>query len=498
MAALILSPTRELALQIAKECDQLTSRLPNRIECHTAFGGTARASNLNKFLQGSPTVLVATPGRLKDYLSEQTVLDKFANVRTVILDEADTMLEQGFLQDVKHILRLLPPKSSGWQGMCFSATIPDKIKDVLNVVLAPGYSKISTINRSEPPTHVRVPQYHVIIPSVKDTFNALLSLVNYEYQHSRTDSKIIVFGTTAKLAALFAGLFRAPTGLPLETFELHSRLSQSQRTHTTDAFKKASSGIMLATDVIGRGMDFPNVTCVIQVGLPMNGEQYVHRVGRTARVDKDGRAVILLTQAESFFIKANPQLPIEPYAQTAAINQDGQAAATVAQIMARDIDENVKQKAYSSYLGFMKGFMHKLQMRPDGLVAMANVLALQGMGCPEPPEMDKKTIGMMGLKGVAGIRYRVPANGQNGLVDGGQHQHKRPASIVPNGVTKKRVPTEASASQRKRNTVAPSPAPASAPASTANGGRGGAQRRQKKAMLSSSTSGTVNPFGANR
>lgn len=142
-------------MQIAKECDQITAHLHKRVQCHTAYGGSARASALQKFMKGSPSVLVATPGRLKDYLSEEDARAKFANLRAVILDEAHTMLEQGFLQDVKAILRLLPPKSSGWQGMCFSATVPDKIKDVLKVVLLPGYANISTIEKSEPPTHAR-------------------------------------------------------------------------------------------------------------------------------------------------------------------------------------------------------------------------------------------------------------------------------------------------------------------------------------------------------
>lgn len=469
MAILILSPTRELALQIAKECDQLTTQLTTRIECHTAFGGTTRATNLKRFLRGSPSVLVATPGRLKDYLTEQETRDKFANVRTVILDEADTMLEQGFLQDVKHILRLLPPKSSGWQGMCFSATVPDKIRAVINVILEPGYSKISTIDRSEPPTHARVPQYHVIIPAIQDTFAALLSLVKYEYQRDPTDSKIIVFGTTANLAALYADLFRGPTGIPLEAYELHSRLSQSQRTRTTGAFKEASSGIMLATDVIGRGMDFPNVTCVIQVGLPATGEQYVHRVGRTARADKDGRAVILLTQAETFFLDTNRQLPIEPYEHTEAIKQDSKAAATVAQIMARNIDPKVKQKAYSAYLGFTKTFMNKMQLQPKGLVAMANQLAVLGMGCPEPPGLEKRTVGKMGLKGVAGIRYVLPSAD----VDGNGHDNggllKRPAATMPTGDFKKRVSNEAHGGQERGDFYA----------ATANGGGGGVKRKPK-------------------
>jgi ATP-dependent RNA helicase MSS116, mitochondrial len=401
--ALVLSPTRELALQIAKECDQLTSCLPKPIECHTAFGGTARAANLKKFLNGSPSILVATPGRLKDYLTEDSVRTKFANIRTVILDEADTMLEKGFLEDVRHILKLLPPKSSGWQGMCFSATIPDKIKDVIHAVLNPGYSRISTVDQSEPPTHTRVPQYHVIIPSITDTLPSLLSLIRYEQEHSPKNSKIIVFGTTARVVGLYAEMFRDKSASASRVYELHSRLNQPQRTRTTEDFKKAASGIMFATDVIGRGMDFPDVTCVVQVGLPMNGEQYVHRVGRTARAEKDGRAVILLTQAESFFLATNPQLPIQPYEHTANIVQDKEASQTVSQIMTR-MDEGIKQKAYAAYLGFMKTFMNKLKLKPEGLVALANEFAVQGMGCAEPPAMDRRTVGKMGLKGVRGLR----------------------------------------------------------------------------------------------
>jgi ATP-dependent RNA helicase MSS116, mitochondrial len=243
-----------------------------------------------------------------------------------------------------------------------------------------------------------VPQYHVIIPTVKDTFPALLSLVEHERKEGGSDPKIIVFGTTANLVAIYAEFFRQSSSL--RVFELQSRLSQPQRTRTTNEFKEAATGIMFATDVIGRGMDFPNVTSVIQVGLPMNGEQYVHRVGRTARVDKDGRAVILLTEAESFFLAANRNLPIQPYVHKI----DTKDNAATSEAMAK-IDEKTKQKAYSAYLGFMKGFMNKLRVRPEGLVAMANELAMKGLDCPEPPPMEKKTVGKMGLKGVQGIRY---------------------------------------------------------------------------------------------
>lgn len=177
---LIISPTRELATQIAKECDRLTSSLPTRLDCHTAFGGTAKASRLGKFMNGNPAVLVATPGRLDDYLSDPNVRRKFENVRTVILDEADTMLEAGFLVSVKKILKQIPPKSQGWQGLCFSATLPSKIKDVVHHILAPGYTHITTIDRNEPPTTARVPQHSIIIPDIRDTFSLVQAFLQTE------------------------------------------------------------------------------------------------------------------------------------------------------------------------------------------------------------------------------------------------------------------------------------------------------------------------------
>lgn len=404
VAILIITPTRELAQQIAKSCDQLTSQLAQPLECHIAVGGTARASAHSRFINGAPSVLVATPGRLKDYLSDEYTAEKLSNIQTLVLDEADTMLESGFLADVKQILRMIPSKKqNGWQGMCFSATIPPKVKDVVNVVLNPGYASISTIQENETPTHERVPQYHVIIPSVAETFTALTALLSLE---SKQCSKIIVFGVTANMVALMAKAF-AQGLTPLKVFEIHSRLNQGARTRTTAQFKEASAGILFASDVIGRGMDFPNVDLVIQVGLPSNGEQYVHRVGRTARAGNDGRAIILLTQAESFFMKVNRHLPIQPHPKTNAVLEGAAACADNVTMAMYSIDEETKQRAYSSYIGFFagSGLLKQVRLDKPGLVQLANELAINGMACPEPPPMDKKVIGKMGLKGVPGFNY---------------------------------------------------------------------------------------------
>ncbi|KAH9831906.1 helicase superfamily c-terminal domain [Teratosphaeria destructans] len=414
VGVLIISPTRELATQIKTECDLLTSQLRPKIDCHTAYGGTKKEQHLRSFLNGKPTVLVATPGRLNDYLSDDDVAEKFKNLRTLILDEADTMLEAGFLPDITRVLSRIPPKSRGWQGMCFSATMPDKIKAVLGKVLKPGYTHITTVDPNDVPTIEQVDQYSIIIRNVGETYPSLAALLDQERKHSPQTFKAIIFGTTANGVGLMYDLFKVLLGRDINVYELHSRLSQTVRTKTTEEFKKVPKGIMFASDVIGRGMDFPNVNLVVQIGIPSNGEQYVHRVGRTARAGTSGRAVIILTEQEQFFLKVNKHLPIKPYTIDLAASA-AQAAPAVQQALG-SVDEVAKSKAYQAYLGFQKTFMKNLRTDPPGLVAVANEYALS-LGCPEPPLIDKMVVGKMGLKGVRGLNVghveRAPRPGQD-------------------------------------------------------------------------------------
>jgi ATP-dependent RNA helicase MSS116 len=397
---LVICPTRELALQIAKECEGLTAGLPQKMECHTAFGGTQRASNLKRFLQGNPTVLVATPGRLDDILGEPEVREKLSHLKTLVLDEADRMLDAGFAPAIKKILRTLPPKSEGWQGMCFSATLPEKVSDVLKNVLFPGYSNLSTMDPNESPTIDRVPQFEVTVRSVTQTFAALLAILDKEYNNNPDEFKVVVFGTTANGVGALYDLYKQ--ALPqFKLFELHSRMSQPSRTRTTNEFKAAAKGILIASDVVGRGMDFPNVSLVVQVGLPMDTEQYIHRVGRTARAGKDGRAIILLYENERFFTQTNRTLPIKPY----PIDIDSELPKyqpTVDKALPY-VEETAKAKAYQAFLGYNKAYAKKLRLSSAELVKIANDYA-KAMGCPEPPMIDRKVVGKMGLKGVPGLR----------------------------------------------------------------------------------------------
>ena len=138
-------------------------------------------------------------------------------------------------------------------------------------------------------------------------------------------------------------------------------------------------------------MDFPDISLVVQVGIPLNSDAYTHRVGRTARAGKSGRAIIMLTEAESFYLKSNRQFPIMPYPASEQIAKDSTSELMVQQAM-QIVDDKTKQKAYSAYLGFMRGFESKLRINSAQLVQTANQFATKGMGCPEPPRMEKKTV----------------------------------------------------------------------------------------------------------
>jgi ATP-dependent RNA helicase MSS116 len=148
-------------------------------------------------------------------------------------------------------------------------------------------------------------------------------------------------------------------------------------------------------------MDFPNVGLVVQLGLPSSREQYIHRVGRTARAGKDGRAVLVLFEKESFFPAINKTLPIQPYPVdiTAKLPEH---TATIDRAFTQ-VEEEAKAKAYQAFLGYNKTFLKKLQLSTNELVRVANEYA-RAMGCPEPPLIEKSTVGKMGLKGVHGLR----------------------------------------------------------------------------------------------
>ncbi|KAK0727696.1 P-loop containing nucleoside triphosphate hydrolase protein [Lasiosphaeria miniovina] len=411
---LIMAPTRELAQQIADECDKLTATIRPALECHLAVGGSNKNSHLRRFTEGNPTVMVATPGRLLDYLSDPAVRARFTSIRNVILDEADRMLDQGFVPDVMRILQTLPSKqSANWQGMCFSATVPKGIEKVVHLVLDKDHARISTIVEGEEPTVNRIPQSYLPVASVDQVLPTLHSLLAIESLNNR-NLKAVVFSSTARHAGLLYHVFASTGGAApgkLPVFQMQSRMSQTQRTRTVDEFKNAERGLLFASDVVGRGMDFPDVSLVVQIGPPSESEQYVHRVGRTGRAGKSGRATMIVLPQEMRFMTKNPSFPIQKSAlehpQLATFNSDKVISSALAKVPLQ-----TKEQAYIAFLGYTNSQKKDYGIQSDGVVRLANELS-EAMGLTQLPMIEARTVGKMGLKGVPGLNVGTPQNLRN-------------------------------------------------------------------------------------
>lgn len=390
-STLVLCPTRELALQIAAEADKVLSRLP-QCKVATSIGGTNKNTEQNRILRGCD-ILVATPGRLLDHLSEETVQKMLGATQTLVLDEADRMVDMGFLPDMKKILSYLP--ASPRHTMLFSATIDDQLTKVARLFLNSDYQYISTIPEGEAGTHERVDQYLVSTPSFAEHAPALVSVLKTELAQSK-DFKAIIFAPTAALADFFGAVLTSTGGLPPVSV-LHSRMSQSKRTKITADFRQATNAIFVATDVVARGMDFPAVTHVFQVGLPSDRETYIHRLGRTARAGAEGRGILVLSTVEQVFLRQLKDIKVKEYpAEVQFSLRDIQPALA-------DVDSEMKSKVYQSWLGYHKTFMKTLGWSAEELVGEANNFARQGLGCAEVPGLYKRVIGKMGLKAVRGL-----------------------------------------------------------------------------------------------
>lgn len=413
VSLLIITPTRELAMQISTEATKLLQRIP-QYRVRVAIGGTNKDREEKQILGGCE-ILIATPGRLQDHMSSEKVLYQLRSLNTLVLDEADRLLDMGFMKDLQNIVARLPDKrESNRQGMLFSATIAPHVEKVAGLVLSPGYKFISTIPAGEANTHERVPQFLIEVPDFASVAPAMVGCVQDEAARDGS-FKAILFAQTAALADYYGLVLSSLPGLPPISI-LHSRLSQSRRIKITNEFRTAKTAILVATDVVARGMDFPGVTAIIQLGLPMDKESYIHRLGRTARADAEGRGILIVTSIESWFPKYTlKEIKLIPR------QADLSSAAAVTSV-AEKMDDEEKAKIYRAWLGYYNGFMKALRWDKEELVAQGNVFARDGLGAPETPSIARTTAGKMGLRGVRGLVIvpDPPKNkGQGGRGGGG-------------------------------------------------------------------------------
>ncbi|GAP92678.1 putative DEAD DEAH box helicase [Rosellinia necatrix] len=396
VSLLVITPTRELALQIATEAEALLQRLPQYKVC-IAIGGTNKDVEERRILRGCD-ILIGTPGRLYDHLGGESspVVEKLQQLDTLVLDEADRLLDMGFLASLKQIVGCLPSKTTKpRQSMLFSATVPEYVQKVSGLVLSKEYKYISTIQEGEASTHERVPQQLIIVPDFSDMAAALLGALRRERTEVGSEAfKAIVFAPTAGLVNFYTELLQQFPDMP-PILRLHSRMPQGKRTSVTEQYRRAQTGIMIATDVIARGMDFPAVTNVFQAGIPSDKESYVHRLGRTARAGAEGRGTFIITSHETWFSRW----------ELKDITFNEHPADLTAQDDIRRITPQMdsQQSTYKAWLGFYNSYLKRMKWDAVKLVAEANKFALEGLGAAEVPSLEKSTVGKMGLKGVRGL-----------------------------------------------------------------------------------------------
>ncbi len=280
---LVLAPTRELASQIAESAKAYGKF--SKLTVATVFGGTSVNKNKQDLSRGVD-ILVATPGRLLD-LVEQRFLD-LSMIEILVLDEADQMLDLGFIHALKRIVRLLPRRR---QTLFFSATMPPAIKELANQFLHEP-ATVSVVPQAT--TAERVTQYVVMINQTEK--QALLTVVLRREPVDRA----LVFTRTKHGADRVVKLL---AGNGIASNAIHGNKSQPQRERALAAFRDGSVPILVATDIAARGIDIPGVSHVINFELPNVPEQYVHRIGRTARAGADGIAISFCADDERPFLK---------------------------------------------------------------------------------------------------------------------------------------------------------------------------------------------------
>ena len=342
--ALVLSPTRELAAQTAENVRAYSKYANLPFAC--VFGGVSQFGQVKDIKKGAETV-IACPGRLIDLMTQGIIyLDQ---VECFVLDEADRMLDMGFLPDIKRIISKLPKAR---QSLFFSATLsPQIMKLAGELVTDPVQITISP----EAPTVEKINQKVMFVEKgQKDSL-----LINLLADHPEW-SKVIVF-TKMRHGAdrVLKKLLRAD----VKCAAIHSDKTQNQRTRALDGFRKGSVRVLVATDIASRGIDVPDVSCVINMELPLETESYVHRIGRTARAGESGAAISFVSSEERGQLKAverfiRKSIPVDrdhPFHSDSADRQSGKSGEGLPQAPwvhpANRNRNNRKRQKHKSFLG---------------------------------------------------------------------------------------------------------------------------------------------------
>jgi ATP-dependent RNA helicase RhlE len=281
---LILSPTRELALQIETNFRSLVGK--KRAECVSLIGGDNMSRQITSLRKGVYAV-IATPGRLMDHLERRTV--DLSQIDVLVLDEADRMLDMGFWPTIRTLINLLPSER---QTLLFSATMSNEIEKLARTTMkSPALIEIGVRNRAA--TTVNQKAYPVALESKTALLLDILETQSYE--------RVLVFTRTRRGAERLAHILSARDH---KVNRIHADRSQGQRESALRGFKDGNHKVLIATDIAARGIDVEMISHVVNFDVPAAPEDYVHRIGRTGRAGAEGCAITLVTQGEELSIKA--------------------------------------------------------------------------------------------------------------------------------------------------------------------------------------------------
>ncbi len=283
--ALVLAPTRELALQSMQHLEALSRHVPLRGAA--IFGGVGMAPQIRALKEGVD-IISATPGRILDHARSRRI--DFSSLETLVLDEADRMLDMGFLPDIRRIISMLPEDR---QTIVVSATIPDAIAGLIARICRDPV-RLQVDAKDKTPEKIMHTLYEV---SHEQKGELLVQIM----KGLPKDSSVIVFTRTKEGADRVAAML-AKNGISNEC--LHGDREQRERARALEALKSGKCGALVATDVASRGIDIKDLSLVVNYDPPDTPEAYIHRIGRTGRVDSDGHAITLMAPAEEPWIKA--------------------------------------------------------------------------------------------------------------------------------------------------------------------------------------------------
>jgi ATP-dependent RNA helicase DeaD len=333
--ALILVPTRELALQV---CDEIISLAAKRIEVVAVYGGQSISEQQRRIRRGVD-VVVGTPGRILDLIDRKDL--NFQNLKIFVLDEADEMLNMGFIEDIEAIMEHTPKEK---RTLLFSATMPDRI-----VRLAKKYMKSAIkleVDKAQPTTGLTDQIYFEVRDS--DKFDALTRIIDIEPEFYG----LIFCRTRNDVDSLTSKLIER--GYAAEG--LHGEITQSQREKTLLKFRRRLLNILVATDVAARGIDIIDLTHVINYNMPQDADSYIHRIGRTGRAGKQGTAITFISHDEYRKLnyvqkatKSNIRKEILPAAED--------IVAVKKEKIKDELYEIIKQGSYNDYLGMAEDIL---------------------------------------------------------------------------------------------------------------------------------------------